>query len=266
MFISEVILDEDTAETKDLMAIAYYVAQWMNSPEVKQWDGIELTLDKIQKYSGMQIPDIQSETVQKMLTYPLKKQYTLAFVPNSVHLQKAELGVFFPEEWEIGINLELHKKRGKNIASTILHELQHALDSYKSSGEVFKSAYNVDPNVDFNAYMMHPSEINARFSQALWDLASNFETVTRSDVYSSIESMLKKNQLDSTFVKDTKQHKRLVVRAYKFLADVSQIINNPQAPPPGTAPMAPRVAKTQPQNLTQKIKNLIRKWLLPSNI
>jgi hypothetical protein len=61
----------------------------------------------------------------------------------------------------------------KNSVSTLLHELVHAYDDFKSKGKyVDQDKYvSVDrPNVDqetFNKYLNNPAEINARYAQAI---------------------------------------------------------------------------------------------------
>ena len=248
MLINEVILKEDVAETKDLMAVADYVSKWMLSDKNRTYyDGAELEIVDIQKLSNKQIPNIKTKTVMYLLLRPIpgQTQDPLRFVthlPNETF--DNERGAYFPAPYHsININLDLILKRKINPASVILHELQHALDDLKSSGKVISNY--TSPTTDLKKYLKHPSEINARFSQALWDLASNFETVARSDVYNAIASNLEQHRLSSKDFENPKEYRRLISRAYKFLSDVSQIIDKKEKP-----------------GFIQTVKNLIKKWMI----
>lgn len=247
MLINEVLLKEDVAETKDLMAIANYVSRWMQSDiNREEWDGNELQIRDIEDITGIKIPAIKTATVKWLLLKPLpqRTRSPLRFV---THLPKntfdGERGAYFPAPYHsININLNWILKKKANPASTLLHELQHALDDMKSGGEVIKNY--TSHATDFKQYLKHPSEINARFSQALWDLATNYETVARSDVYKAITTNLAQHKLTNVEVEDPKQYRRLISRAYKFLVDVSQIIDKKEKP-----------------GFIQTLKNLIKKWL-----
>lgn len=246
MLINEIILKEDVAETKDLMAIANYVARWMLSDKNREdWDGDELEIVDIQQLSNKKIPDIKTKTVMWLLLRPIpeRTKSPLKFV---THLPKntfdGERGSYFPAPYHsINVNLDYILKKKGNPASTLLHELQHALDDLKSGGKNMKD-YS-QPEADFKQYLRHPTEINARFSQALWDLATNYETVARGDVYKAITSNLAQHRLSNDEVENPKEYRRLISRAYKFLVDVSQIIDKKEKP-----------------GFIQTIKNLIKKW------
>ena len=248
MLLNELFLQEDVAETKDLMAVANYVARWMHSDiNREEYDGEELQIIDIQDITGQKIPDIKTQAVKWLLFKPIpeRTKSPLRFVTHlPKNTFKGERGSYFPTPYHsININLDFILKRKGNVASTVLHELQHALDDMKSSGKFM--AYYTNAATDFQQYLKNPSEINARFSQALWDLATNYETVARSDVYKAITKNLAQHKLTNVEVEDSKQYRRLISRAYKFLVDVSQIIDNKEKP-----------------GFIQTIKNLIKKWMI----
>lgn len=250
MLVNEVILKEDVAETKDLMAVANYVSRWMLSRKNREtFDGVDLTLDRIEYYSGKPIPNIQTRAVKFLLFKPIPEHsYSpLRFVSNNPDLLgEREFGSYSPvPQHIIAINLKLLIAKKRNPASTILHELDHALVDLKSSGRAFFSTPYNQPKDDFNAYLKHPMEVNARFQQALWDLASNYETVARSDVYSAIATNLEQHRLSSNDFENPKEYRKLISRAYKFLLDVSQIIDKKEKP-----------------GFIQTVKNLIKKWMI----
>jgi hypothetical protein len=248
MLINEITLKEDVAETKDLMAIAHYINSWMQSDANKyDHDTEELEIRDIQQITGKKIPDIKTATVKWLLFKPVpeRTRTPLKFV---THLPKntfdGERGSYFPPPYHsININLDYILKKKGNPASTILHELQHALDDLKSGGMTLNQYTR--PTDDYKSYLKHPAEINARFSQALWDLATNYETVARSDVYNAIKNNLSQNRIASQDFENQKEYKRLITRAYKFLSDVSQIIDKKEKP-----------------GFIQTVKNLIKKWMI----
>lgn len=249
MLINEVVLDEDVAESKDLMSIALYVSKWMKSEQHKKaFDNVDVTLKEIEQLSGSPIPAIKSYLVKWLLFKPIPEHTNdpLRFIANHPSIGNRELGYYMPvPNHVININLNLIEKNNRNAASTILHELQHALDDLKSGGRAFLSTPYKLPKDDYKAYLKHPMEVNARFSQALWDLASNYETVARSDVYNAIASNLQQHKISSTDFENPKEYRRLISRAYKFLSDVSQIIDKKEQP-----------------GFVQRIKNLIKKWMI----
>lgn len=248
MLINEVLLKEDVAETKDLMAIAHYISQWMMSDANKnEYDTEELEIRDIQQITGRKIPDIKTYAVKWLLFKPVPEatRVPLKFVTHlPKNTFKGERGSYFPPPYHsININLDYILAKKGNPTSTILHELQHALDDLKSGGRVLNKY--VSPESDFAGYLKHPSEINARFSQALWDLATNYETVARSDVHRAITRNLAQHSMRSQDFEDPREYRRLITRAYKFLDDVSQIIDKKEKP-----------------GFVQTVKNLIRKWIL----
>ena len=75
MLINEVVLKEDVAETKDLMAIANYVSHWMRSDvNREEWDGDELQIVDIQDITKQKIPDIKTQTVKWLLFKPVPER------------------------------------------------------------------------------------------------------------------------------------------------------------------------------------------------
>lgn len=231
------------------MAVANYVSQWMTSDQAKNYENMKLTINQIQNAFGQRIPQIQSESVKNIIFYPIKGQTKapLRFIFNGQEeSEENELGAFFPPPHQmINLNLELILNRGRSSASILLHELQHALDDYKSNGRAFYAQKYADHNQDVKAYMAHPMEINARFAQSLWDMAAQYETIARSDVYSAITTNLEKHKIRATDFPDQKAYKRLISRAYKFLSEVGQVIDMKQENKP---------------TFVQKVKYLIKKW------
>jgi hypothetical protein len=111
----------------------------------------------------------------------------------------------------------------KLVSSILVHELQHALDYLKSSGRAFKPNPSSDlpPDVAYQRYLRLPEEVNARFAQALLDIAGY---ITRMDNRSQLERAIRvafhNNQLTpDLFDDDIRQYRRLLSRTYKFFDD-----------------------------------------------
>lgn len=231
------------------MAVAYYLAKWYASESYAKWHpSYPVSLREIEKAWGNPIPALQTKSVKWLLFRPIIDQtdQPLMFVANNPkYVGDREFGGYNPPHLHtIGINLNLLAKRKKSVASTMLHELDHALLDMKSNGKSVEAQPYKSPEGNYDSYLQHPVEVNARFAQALWDLASSYETIAKGDLYSAIQQSLAGNKITPKIVPDPKQYKRLVVRSYKFLDDVGQIVDNKAKP-----------------GFVEKIKNLIRKWL-----
>ena len=118
----------------------------------------------------------------------------------------------------------------KLLSTVLVHELQHALDDYKSKGKYS----NVDnTSHDLIGYLKRPYEVNARFQEALLNIATYMEEmkaqgsdVSVSDLHRFIRSSFYSNSLDRMlFFGDTKKFNRLLSRAYKFFDNE---LNNPK--------------------------------------
>lgn len=250
MLVNEVLLTEDVSESKDLMTIASFIAHWAVKQPQEVWDkNLTYTLKNIATLSGKSLPRLNSSSVHALVYEPIDghTDFPVRFAFNHPEVMtKTAFGVYHPPpEYLVDINLEAIKKRRKgDPSSTIAHELQHALDDLKSGGRALPTAYVNPREGGVDSYLMQPLEINARFTQALWDLAVKHNEIRTGDIQSSIEASFKKYRLESRRFKNPKNYRRLLSRAYKFLDDVATIT-------PG---------KTQ-ETMGQKVRALIKKWL-----
>lgn len=94
---------------------------------------------------------------------------------------------------------------GKDLASSITHELRHALDDYLSKGK-----YDKGPKKD---YYDQPHEINARFSEVMHKLQQRIEAgeVNRNTFLEILKTELLRQNIKPT--------PRLIKRAYDFFAN-----------------------------------------------
>lgn len=107
------------------------------------------------------------------------------------------------------------------IASVLVHELQHALDNHKSQGRAFAKnipATVTDPNERGQIYLRLPYEINARFSQALLDIARVMPQMQdNQNLMDAIRWAFEKNAIDVRLFGDNQQqYRRLLSRTWKF--------------------------------------------------
>jgi len=100
-----------------------------------------------------------------------------------------------------------------DLASTVAHELRHALDDYLSKGRYDSSAHKFD-------YHDQTVEINAFFTQALKSLQAMIDagTVDSSNLQWAIRRVFYNNELISNLIaKKDPRVKRLYSRAYNYL-------------------------------------------------
>ena len=128
--------------------------------------------------------------------------------------------LFFPAIEYIAGKRESQLK--SEIASTLAHEIQHAVDDYKSDNAVY-SGSNISPAKDMQGYLKLPYEVNARFQEATMDIAkfiampkNDGSKTSQSDLPALIRYAFEKNRLDKIYEKNQKEYKRLLTRAYKF--------------------------------------------------
>lgn len=114
------------------------------------------------------------------------------------------------------------------LAKVIAHELQHAVDNFKSRGKTFDTKKK--------SYATLPYEINARFQEALMNITMAFDDAKkkgkvpdRKSLPAFIDSAFKHNNISEFLPKDGKRYKRLAARAYKFF---DAELNNPKKEQP----------------------------------
>lgn len=128
--------------------------------------------------------------------------------------------LFFPAIEYVAGKRESQLK--SEIASTLAHEIQHAIDDYKSENAVYAGS-NISPAKDMQGYLKLPYEVNARFQEATMDIAkyiampkNDGSKTTQADLPELIRYAFEKNRLDKIYEKNQKEYKRLLTRAYKF--------------------------------------------------
>lgn len=165
-------------------------------------------------------------------------------------------GTYYVGDNEIELWFPAHelaaKLRGSSlqseIANTLSHEIQHALDDLKSQGKALQDPASFKGfSKDYQAYLKRPYEVNARFQQATMDLAKHIampkkdgSKTTQKDLPELIRYAFEKNRLDKIYEKNQPEYKRLLSRAYKFF---QAELNAPK--------------KATPQNIVKRAVNWI---------
>lgn len=164
-------------------------------------------------------------------------------------------GSFFPNKNAIWLNRDLIGKGVASMASTIGHELRHALDFSLSQGVPFRKGVGRGST---EQYLRDPQEINARFTQAMWAMA--FDTMeanprTAHDALKLIDDCLHRLHLDRDMFeagpRGDKRFNRLRSRAISYWTHVARFMSQAEAEE------IPR------PTIMQRIKDIIASFRLP---
>ena len=114
------------------------------------------------------------------------------------------------------------------LAKILSHEIQHAVDDFKSKGKMFSTKKT--------SYDTLPYEINARFQEALMNMTIEFDrarkegkTLDLVHLPAFIDGALRHNQIVQFLPKTGRRYKQLVKRLYKFFETE---LNNPKQEQP----------------------------------
>jgi hypothetical protein len=116
-----------------------------------------------------------------------------------------------------------------SVASYIAHELTHGVDNSRWGGRV-----TMVPSAELTPaqYITKPEEVNARFTQALYDLAKDAGSGTAKDSTQTVQKIndaLAKNQLSREIfdagTDGQKQYDRMRSRAYQFLQQMEPLVD-----------------------------------------
>lgn len=143
-------------------------------------------------------------------------------------------GSFFPGKNLIWISQGLLQDGVASMASTIGHELRHALDFVLSGGKPFRSGRSSAKTTD--EYLRNPQEVNARFTQALWAMAFDAIEHKPRDAHEAlriIDDCLYRLQLDREMFPagpiGDKRYNRLRSRAVRYWSEVARFLSATEA-------------------------------------
>jgi hypothetical protein len=231
------LLNEDAREASEINLVAKYLEQVYLKFKDKISNMVTLSLDELNKHitnGAIPLPKISSPTLTALLLEPSSDREVLEFGFNHPRIANQQAyGEFMAslERPRILINADMLLAHKKSMSSTVAHEIQHALDLYKSKGLALSKTNpkTADNQIDYDAYLKQPDEINARFAQALMDIAQKNATVGKSQATTVIAQSLNAYQLTKAIVGE-QGYKRLLSRAYKFIDDMNMLATERKKP------------------------------------
>lgn len=225
MHIDEIMMiNEATPEGIDVITISQYVASFLadHAKYGRAYD-IEHMEDK------QPLPELRTEAAYSMLY-----DYRLMFLITKGYKTKRARTVGAYHSADGLIWVDQRALRNFNLLVSILaHEIQHALDDIRSDG---KALPPFAPEYTRKEYLSRPQEINARFSQAMYDIVdlqsdhilSKGEPWDRKKSIEMINKILKKHLLVRSLFPDNprgqKAYNRIISRAHTFNDNVKNII------------------------------------------
>jgi hypothetical protein len=258
MRIDEIItthaLNEDAREASEINQVARYLENSYLKFKDKIGPTVTLSLHDLDNYitkRTMPLPTIISPVLKSLLIDPGEGREPLEFGFNHAWMSKDKersYGTFLRSDKKpkILINSDLLQQHKKSIASTIAHEIQHAVDMIKSSGKAFKTTdlkTTASGEIDYDDYLKQSDEINARFAQALMDIAESHPSIEKSQAPAIITQSLAAHKLTKAIVGE-RGYKRLLSRSYKFVDEMNMI-----------------AAQRKKPGFREKIKGIIKRLL-----
>jgi uncharacterized protein YukE len=222
MRITDIIsLQEDVGEAADIRAIAVAVGDFYRKNQDKIKPYLSYTLPEMHQHFGLALPQLRSATTRSMVFGDISGVEPLNFFFNHPSIKSQQAYAAYGDN-RINVNAELMDEHKKDIASTVAHEIQHALDDLKSQGKAIAGTVAGDPTKDIEGYLKLPHEINARFMQALMDMVRTNATVEKNKAAAVIAQSFGKYHLTRNLVGD-RAYKRLLSRAYKFIDEMNML-------------------------------------------
>lgn len=219
---------ESVTDTRDI----HLASQWLADAIIRHRIPVDkvFTVHSIFKLDGKDTLPIDYGPVSEMLL----DDELMFLIGKSKTSPRGSVtnGSFFPGKNVIWINEDLMKKGTASMASTIGHELRHALDYALSKGTPFrKKIGKTAKGSPTDQYLRNPQEINARFTQALWAMA--FDTIEKKpqnahEALRLIDDCLYRLNLDRELFPEgprgDQQFNRLRSRAIKYWMQVARFL------------------------------------------
>jgi len=236
------LLTESNKDTNDINLASQWIAEWLWQQKPKS--GNVFNVDIIKRKSGKDFP-IDDGTVKQLLTGitfvmgvspPKNDTITMAYCNLNKNI--------------IWFNVMLATMPLGYITGTVSHELRHAVDGQLSKNKAFKK-YNKD---DYNEYLRAPQEINARWTQSMWQVIQvtvRENPKNPNDALNIIDDCLHNNELGRNMFnkgpKGDKQYNRLRSRAIRYWTAIYKFIKV-------------KDIKKDDKSLLQKFKQLISQY------
>lgn len=227
------LLVESVSDTRDI----HLASQWIADGIIRHQIPIDktFTVHSIFRLDGNDTLPIDYGPVSEMLL-----DDELAFIlgtSTKSGKKPTTKGSFFPGKNLIWINNDLIRRGVASMASTIGHELRHALDFSLSKGKPFRKKTGKRlKGSPTDQYLRNPQEINARFTQAMWAMAFDTLEAQPKNAHAAlamIDDCLYRLHLDRAMFpsgpKGDKQFNRLRSRAISYWTQVARFLRSEEA-------------------------------------
>jgi hypothetical protein len=248
-------ITETSNESADIIHVAIWIA---NALRMTKTDA-PLSVAVFAAHLGVAKPQIKSRTMQLLLyklplRFAVKKNFKMA--GNTSNKQVEVDGAYFSKTKQVIISDTLLTGKSSFLVSVVSHEVQHALDDF--NGIPFKASNDLTDD----EYRIEPSELNARFAQALLQLVNDVAVlksrkteISNTKLMSTIDHVLEINDIKRNLFAQgadgDKIFNRFRIRAFKFYGEVDEII----------AIHTPPTKPANKQSLKTKLSMLIKKFL-----
>jgi hypothetical protein len=266
---SQQVVSEDAKANAEINQVAKYVADFFISSKYNY--GIPYSI--IVKTHDQDSPTITDPALVELL-----KNITFLYRAPKTSQEQNVYGTYHPRPLgseTIWLNSQELTDR-QELASTLTHELRHALDDLKSGYTAGWQDKQVDQMGDpsapgqYQRYLQLSHEVNARFSQALMDMA-NDPDITRSNLRDKIIQYFRKNKItlqtlntdnDPKLQKANDRYQRLYAKAASFWQAYEKIKTQPQTAfgIPPIPKSATTVISTKPNTAKQSMSDYIKNF------
>lgn len=212
------LLYEDARELNDIHRMAAYVVDfYLHYTHYNRTQ--PFTITQMKKITGKRLPLITSAALSKVLSdLRFELRYGLT----------TQWGYYNPSSHLIGF-CDTLISTPQYFTQVISHELQHAVDQFKSEGKFKDPQVHKSQERDYDTYLKFSHEINARFTEMLFMLAK--ANPTRSELVKTINNLLDHNNLNKEYlgkgVLAEKRFQRLRSRAALFWQEYQKILSEP---------------------------------------
>jgi hypothetical protein len=234
------IIYETTEEQVDILTLAKFLANNIENFIKKVPYYKIFTIKDVSRILKIKIPTLYSKKIENLLinyTFELDDKIELGQHSSFIGRETSS----YPGFISLNIKNLIDKHR---LETGIAHEMQHAVDNFKSKGNNTKILNQDD--LDSKDYINLPNEINARFTEVLIQLLKtkpNIEILEPVIILLFNQYDLSKDIFYNNY-KSQQKYNRLLRRAYKFYIEVQKL---------------PKIDK---KTWVDKVKDLINKFKL----
>jgi hypothetical protein len=255
MLIREIILNEDSTESNDIIILAEFLGNNLSKFIDKFPNRDKFTIEIVSKGLHIPIPYVKSPNLKNLLTH--KIQFVLISSDISDGSFITYRGLYNSNKpGYITINIKIIPDT-INLIRTLAHEMQHALDNNNSRGKaITKSTITGNQPIELKSYLKDQHELNARYTEVLYALVKI--NPPKEELEFFINKLFRLVQLTTDLWEPndktaSKKINHLKNRAYKFYDEIM------------TMPRPTVNELNAKQTWTNKIKQLIKSTIAKLN-